>query len=171
MKIAVLTFDGFNELDSFIACSILNRANLPGWKACITCPSDIVTSMNGVVVHAQQPLRYAAEADVVLIGSGVRTRQVVGDEGIMSNIVLDPRRQLIGSQCSGALFLLRLDLLDGAPVCTDSRTRPELEAAGLSVLDAAFHARGNIATAGGCLASHYLAAWVLCRGAGTALAR
>jgi hypothetical protein len=34
------------------------------------------------------------------------------------------------------------------------------------VLNAAFFARGNVATAGGCLASPYLAAWVIARSEG-----
>jgi hypothetical protein len=33
------------------------------------------------------------------------------------------------------------------------------------VLDQPFYAQGNIATAGGCLASQYLAAWILLRAA------
>ena len=56
MRIAVLTFDGFNELDSFVAASILNRVKLPGWKAEITAPTSSVCSMNGVRVERQQPL-------------------------------------------------------------------------------------------------------------------
>ena len=32
MHIAILTFDGFNELDSFIALGILNRVKTPGWR-------------------------------------------------------------------------------------------------------------------------------------------
>ncbi|MFH4496249.1 AraC family transcriptional regulator, partial [Vibrio alginolyticus] len=32
MDIAVLTFDGFNELDSFIAAGILNRMKDVGWN-------------------------------------------------------------------------------------------------------------------------------------------
>ena len=35
--------------------------------------------------------------------------------------------------------------------------------AGVRVLDQPFHADGNIGTAGGCLASQYLAAWILLR--------
>jgi hypothetical protein len=31
MRIAVLTFDGFNEIDSFVASNILNRVK--GWSA------------------------------------------------------------------------------------------------------------------------------------------
>jgi hypothetical protein len=38
--------------------------------------------------------------------------------------------------------------------------------AGVRVEDAAFHARGPIATAGGCLASQYLAAWMMATRAG-----
>ena len=33
MQVAVLTFDGFNELDSFIAAAILNRLRAQGWAA------------------------------------------------------------------------------------------------------------------------------------------
>jgi transcriptional regulator GlxA family with amidase domain len=40
--------------------------------------------------------------------------------------------------------------------------------AGVDVLDAPFVAHGNVATAGGCLASQYLAAWIISRLAGTA---
>lgn len=38
MQIAVLTFDGFNELDSFVAAAILNRLRGQGWEAHITPP-------------------------------------------------------------------------------------------------------------------------------------
>jgi hypothetical protein len=38
MKIAILTFEGFNEIDSFVACGILNRMKKSGWKAEIACP-------------------------------------------------------------------------------------------------------------------------------------
>ena len=39
MEIAILTFDGFNELDSFVAAGIMNRLNAKGWKAQITAPT------------------------------------------------------------------------------------------------------------------------------------
>jgi hypothetical protein len=35
--------------------------------------------------------------------------------------------------------------------------------AGVQVLDQPFYAEGSVATAGGCLASQYLAAWILLR--------
>jgi len=163
MQIAVLTFDGFNELDSFIAAGLLNRMAAKGWRAHITSPTSEVTSMNGVTIQRQKPLAFAAEADAVLIGSGVKTREIAADQGLLSTIALDPTRQLIGAQCSGTLLLAKLGLIGDLPACTDLTTKPWVIDAGIEVLDAPFVAHGNVATAGGCLASQYLAAWIIAR--------
>jgi hypothetical protein len=53
MNIAILTFDGFNELDSFIAAGILNRLKGNGWNVQITCPSDTATSMNRITIQSK----------------------------------------------------------------------------------------------------------------------
>jgi transcriptional regulator GlxA family with amidase domain len=164
MQVAVLTFEGFNELDSFIAAAMINRVEK--LEALIVCPTERVASMNGVVVHSQAPLGFACEADAVIVGSGVGTRDLVRDPALMSQLELDPARQLIAAQCSGALVLAKLGLLGGVPACTDSKTKPWVEEAGIKVLDQPFVAHGNVATAGGCLGSHYLAAWVIARLAG-----
>jgi transcriptional regulator GlxA family with amidase domain len=168
VRIAVLSFDGFNELDSFIALGLLNR--VPGWKAEITGPTPQVTSMGGVAVTVQRPLEHANEADAVIFGSGLYTRAIAENGALLDRLRLDPLRQLIGSQCSGALLLARLGLLGDMPACTDLTTRPWLVEAGVRVEDAPFHARGPVATAGGCLSSQYLAAWVMLRAAGEAVA-
>lgn len=165
MQIAVLTFDGFNELDSFVAAGILNRMRIAGWEAHITCPTLEVTSMNGVTIRRQKPLEFASEADAVLIGSGVKTRDIATDDALLSLIRLDPTRQLIGAQCSGTLLLAKLGLIDDLPACTDLTTKPWVIEAGVNVIDAPFVAQGNVATAGGCLASQYLATWMIARGA------
>ena len=170
MHIAILTFDGFNELDSFIALGILNRVKKPGWRVSIASPRAQVESMNGVTVSAQCALAQAAQADAVLVGSGMLTRQVVNDAALMASLTLDPTRQLIGAQCSGTLVLARLGLLAGVPACTDLITQPWVEEAGVSVLNQPFFARQNLATAGGCLASPYLAAWMIARLEGQAAA-
>ncbi|MFM9853836.1 MAG: DJ-1/PfpI family protein [Sphingomonadaceae bacterium] len=163
MQIAILTFDGFNELDSFVAMTILGRMKAKGWAAHITSPTPEVTSMNGVTVKAQRPLDFAAEADAVLIGSGIYTRQIAADPALLARLSLDPARQLIGAQCSGTLLLAKLGLIGDLPACTDSTTKPWVIEAGVTVLDTPFIAHGNVATAGGCLASQYLAAWMIAR--------
>lgn len=165
MQIAVLTFDGFNELDSFIAAGILNRLRAEGWAAHITAPAPEVTSMNGVTVRRQKPLDFANEADAVIVGSGMKTREIAADAALLSQLKLDPTRQLIAAQCSGTLLLARLGLIGALPACTDLTTKPWVIEAGIEVIDAPFVAHGNVATAGGCLASQYLAAWIIARGA------
>ena len=142
VHIAILTFDGFNELDSLIALGVLNRIKSPGWRVTIATPSPRVRSMNGVTIESMASLDQAI--------MGVLRR-------------LDPARQLIAGQCSGALVLAKLGLLDGVPACTDLTTKPWVVAAGVQVLNQPFFASGNLATAGGCLASPYLAAWIIAR--------
>lgn len=167
MQVAILTFEGFNELDSFIAAGILNRMKGDGWNVQITSPTAQVTSMNGVTIDAQQPLEFANQADVVLFGSGILTRDIASDEAILSRLALNPAKQLIGAQCSGALLLAKLGLLTNLSACTDLTTKPWVIEAGVEVLNQPFFAQGSIATAGGCLASQYLAAWAIAALAGT----
>jgi transcriptional regulator GlxA family with amidase domain len=166
MRVAILTFDGFNELDSFIALGLINRLRPDGWTAELAAPTQQVTSMNGVTVQAQQPLEFANEADVVLFGSGIYTRAIAENTTLLDRLQLDPLRQLIGGQCSGVLLMARLGLVGTMPACTDTLTKPWVIEAGVLVVDEPFHARGPIATAGGCMASVYLAAWAMARRAG-----
>ena len=171
MHIAILTFDGFNELDSLIALGILNRVKVPGWRVSLACPTPRVRSMNGVVLESQCSLDEASAADAVIVGSGLKTREIVADPALMAQLRLDPARQLLGAQCSGALIMARLGLLDGVPACTDLTTKPWVIEAGVDVLDQPFYADGNVATAGGCLGSQYLASWVIARLEGLDAAR
>ena len=171
MQVAILTFDGFNELDSFVAAAIINRLRPHGWAAHITAPTETVTSMNGVVVHRQRPLAFLEEADAVLIGSGVRTREIAADGAMLGRLRLDPTRQLIAAQCSGTLLSARLGLIGDLPACTDLTTKPWAVEAGVRVIDTPFAAHGNVATAGGCLAASYLATWMITRGGQPELAR
>jgi transcriptional regulator GlxA family with amidase domain len=174
MHVAILTFDGFNELDSLIAFGMLSRVSLLGdkdWRVRIASPTPRVTSMNGLTVDAHIGLEEACAADAVLIGSGMKTREVAQDRAIMDLLQLDPRRQLIAAQCSGTYVLAKLGLTGQLSACTDNTSKPWVQAAGVRVVNQAFIAHGNIATAGGCLASQYLSAWLLTRLRGEAEAR
>ncbi len=171
MHIAILTFQGFNELDSLVALGVLNRIKKPNWRVTLCCPEPTVTSMNGVTVHAQSTLSEVESADAIVVGSGIKTREVVADEGLMSRLRLDPKRQLIGAQCSGTLILAKLGMLGSLPACTDLTTKPWVQEAGIEVLNQPFVAAGNVATAGGCFASQYLAAWIIARTEGEEAAK
>ncbi|WP_328617449.1 DJ-1/PfpI family protein [Amycolatopsis sp. NBC_00355] len=162
MHTAILTFDGYNELDSLIALGVLNRVT--GMRVSIASSAPRVTSMNGVTIDAMIGLEEACTADAVIVGSGSKTREVVEDPAVMATLRgLDPARQLLAAQCSGTLVLAKLGLLAGVPACTDLTTKPWVLAAGVEVLNQPFFARGDLATAGGCLASTYLATWIIAR--------
>ena len=163
MHIAILTFHGFNELDSLIALGVLNRVKKPDWRVTLCCPDSEVTSMNGVTVKAQSRLEESETADAVIVGSGIQTREVVESPALLARIMLNPERQLIAAQCSGTLILAKLGLVTGVPACTDLTTKPWVQEAGVEVLNQPFFAKGNVATAGGCFASPYLAAWIIAR--------
>lgn len=166
MNIAILTFDGFNELDSFIAFGILNRMKPEGWNVQITCPTSQVTSMNGLTIDAQQDLEFANTADAVIFGSGMKTRDIAKDKALLGRLNLNSENQLIAAQCSGTLLLATLGLLNNVPACTDLISKPWVVEAGVEVLNQPFVANNNVATAGGCLASQYLATWILLKLAG-----
>ena len=166
MHIAILTFDGFNELDSLIAYGMLSRISLlgdPDWKVSIASPTTKVTSMNGLSIDAHIDLKQANDADAVVIGSGMKTREVANNALILDQLKLNPSRQLIAAQCSGTFLLAKLGLIGQMPACTDTTSKPWVQAAGVNILNQAFYSSGNLATAGGCLSAQYISAWLIAR--------
>jgi transcriptional regulator GlxA family with amidase domain len=167
MNVAVLTFDGFNELDSLVVAALLNRLADEGVRAFITAPTHEVTSKNGLTVRAQRGLDFASTADAVVIGSGVHAEAHAADADLLGRLDLDPARQLIVSQCSGAFMLAALGLVEpGRPICTDLSSAPGIKALGFTSPGKPFHAEGDVASAGGCLSSQYVAAWIAGRALG-----
>jgi transcriptional regulator GlxA family with amidase domain len=68
---------------------VLNRVKSPGWRISLACPAPKVTSMNGVTVHAQCTLEDACAADAVIVGSGIRTRDIANDPELMGQLLRD----------------------------------------------------------------------------------
>jgi len=50
--------------------------------------------MNGVVVHAQSRLSEATSADAVIVGSGIRTREIVNDPTLRRQALPTPRARV-----------------------------------------------------------------------------
>jgi len=110
MHVAIVTFDGFSEIDTFVALGLLNRLEDNGWRAELASPAAYVTSTNGVTVQAQRPLEFANDADVVLFGSNMYARALSSNSALLDRLTLDPLRQTIGAIGSGSLLLARLGL-------------------------------------------------------------
>lgn len=167
MNIAIVAFDRFNEIDVFVPFNILKRVKNIPWKVDIVAVKPTVQSMNGIILSDLASTECLSNADAVLIGSGSDTAAMVQNRHFIDSIELQPSRQLLAAQCSGALILQSKGLLNGKSVSVDRRTEKVLQSdQNIRLMEKPFTAQGNIATAGGCLSSPTLAAWIIYRLAG-----
>jgi transcriptional regulator GlxA family with amidase domain len=161
MKTSIVIFDQFTDLDLFLMWDLLNRVPQPAWEVRILGEQSHHVSATGIAVPTHGLIEEANHSDVVLFVSGQGTRRKMKDQAWLSRFRLNPEKQMIGSICSGALLLAALKLLEGKTATTYPTTRETLESLGVTVEEKAFVEHGNIATAGGCLASQYLVGWVI----------
>ena len=161
MKVSIVIFDNFTDIDLWLMWDLLNRVRVDDWSVRILGELETHISVTGMTTNTHGRLEEARDADAVLIVSGPGTRDRILDEAWLANLKLDPSRQLIGSICSGSLILAKLGLLEGKTATTYPTSRPLLEELGVEVVEKPFVAHGNVATAGGCLAQQYLIGWVV----------
>jgi transcriptional regulator GlxA family with amidase domain len=161
MKIAIVIFDKFTDIDLFLMWDLLNRVRVDDWSVKILGENDAHVSATGISIATQGRIEEANDADAVLFVSGQGTRAKMVDKDWLSRFRLNPERQFIGSICSGALLLAALRLLDGKTATTYPTTKTALESFGVEVVEKPFVANGRVATAGGCLAQQYLIGWIV----------
>jgi transcriptional regulator GlxA family with amidase domain len=160
MKLSIVAFDNFTDIDVFLMWDIFNRVDAPNWSVEILGSQDSHISSTGIRIPMHGQLERARHSDAVLFASGIGTRAVIKDQAYLDRLQLDPTKQLIGSMCSGSLILAKLGLIQG-PATTYPTSRRELIAMGVEVVERPFVRNGNVATAAGCLAAQYLAGWII----------
>ena len=170
MKVAIIAFDGFTDVDAMLPFDFFHRVKVPygagyegPWRVRLLADRQRITSYSGIAVETHGGLADAAQADGVFVVSGDGSREKIDDPAFLAALRLDPRRQIIGAIDSGALVLAALGLLDGLSATTYPTVMPELEAMGVRTEDRPLVIHGNIATGGGCLASLDLCAWMVGR--------
>jgi transcriptional regulator GlxA family with amidase domain len=161
MKIAIVIFDKFTDIDLFLMWDLLNRVRVENWEVKILGESDRHVSVTNVEIKTHGRIEEANDADAVLFVSGQGTRAKMVDQDWLSRFHLNAQRQFIGSICSGSLLLAALGLLDNKTATTYPTSRAALENFGVEVVEKPFVAHGRVATAGGCLAQQYLIHWVV----------
>ncbi len=161
MKISIVIFDQFTDIDLFLMWDLLNRVRVTGWEVRILGDKPQNLSTTGIAVPTHGLVEEANESDVVLFVSGQGTRSKMKDREWLSRFHLNPDKQMIGSICSGSLILAALGLLDGKTATTYPTSKAALESFGITVEEKPFVGHGNVATSGGCLASQYLVGWVI----------
>ena len=161
MKTSIVIFDNFTDLDLWLMWDLLNRVRVDNWSVRILGERESHISVTGMTAATHGRLNDAQDSDAVLVVSGPGTRDRILDDGWLSQLNLNPDRQMIGSICSGSLILAKLGLLQGKTATTYPTSKPLLESLGVEVVEKPFVAHGNVATAGGCLAQQYLIGWVV----------
>jgi len=161
MKIAIVIFDKFTDVDLWLMWDLLNRVQVENWSVKILGEKNSHVSATEISVATHGSIKEANDADAVLFVSGQGTHAKMIDKDWLSRFHLNPEKQLIGSICSGALILAALGLLEGKMATTYPTSKAALESFGVEIVEKPFVANGNVATAGGCLAQQYLVGWVI----------
>ncbi|MDQ3803920.1 MAG: DJ-1/PfpI family protein [Acidobacteriota bacterium] len=163
MKVAIVTFDDFTDLDLFILWDLLNRVEEPDWQVKFLGDKESHVSSTGVEVKMHGRLGEANTSDAVLFCSGKGTRKKIQDQTFLEAFELDEAKQLLGAIDSGALLLGALGLLRGKKATSypSAEIKKALEGMGAEVVWESFIRDGNVATAAQCLAGQYLAGWVI----------
>ena len=168
MKIAMVAFEGFTDVDLFLPWDLFYRvkdatyaAYAGEWDVRICADRPRFASYSGLAIDRHEPLAWANDADAVFIVSGPGSRLKIQEPAFLAALRLDPARQLVAAIDSGVLILAKLGLLDGLSATTYPSVFAELEAMGVTTERRPLVIHGNVATGGGCLATQDLAAWIV----------
>lgn len=163
MKISIVAFDDFTDLDLFILWDLLKRVEQINWQVKLLGDKESHVSSTGIEVKMHGRLEEANSSDAVLFCSGRGARRKMTDESFLRAFKLDPKRQFIGAIDSGALLLGALGLLTGKSATSypTAENKKTLESFGATVVWQSFVSQGNIATAAQCLSGKFLAGWVI----------
>lgn len=163
MKVVIVAFDGFTDIDVFLPWDLLNRVKLrhADWQVKIIGSKATHRSVCGIELPMQGDLTECATADVVFFASGPGTRAIIKDPEQLKQYQLNADTQLICSMCSGSLILAALGLLDGQKATTYPTSAEILRTYNVEVVELPLVVNGNIATAAGCLAAISLVSWII----------
>jgi len=176
MRIEIVIFDGFDELDALGPFEALTSAGAPFEVA-------LVGADGAGEVRGDHGLRLVVDAglgspDAVIVpGGGWLDRAEAGSwaqaqRGALPAKLaeLAPTVQWTASVCTGAMLLNKAGLLRGRTATTNRNAQGELAAAGVTVLPNRVVDDGNIVTAGGIICGIDLALWLIEREADAELA-
>ncbi|HEY9678947.1 MAG TPA: DJ-1/PfpI family protein [Drouetiella sp.] len=173
MKIQVLLFDGFEEMDVFGVFEPLRMADIPVEFVTLR-KQNLVTACYGarVVPDGVLDLEHAPDLLVVPGGGWIARSEVGAWAEAQKGEVLEALRKLsaqpciIVSVCAGAMLLAKAGLLKGRTATTNSALYEELYQENVNVIKTRVVDDGNIITAGGITASLDLGIWLVQRFSG-----
>ena len=178
MKIDIILFDGFDELDAIAPYEVLRTAAQLGAALDVT----LVGAHGGATITASHGTRIVVDrgpsedADVVLVpgggyfrGAGIRAEL---ERGVLPRIVTaaHARGAIVGSVCTGAMLLAATGITAGRRMTTHQFAIDDLRASGAEVVEGRFVDDGDIVSAGGVTAGIDLALHLVERFGGATIA-
>jgi transcriptional regulator GlxA family with amidase domain len=180
VRIAIVVFDGFDEVDAIGPYEVLQNAVLGGADAEVDLvtldPAERVTASHGLVVEPQGQLDGSYDL-VVVPGGGWNDRAPSGafaeaQRGELPAALADLHEDgaVMASVCTGGMLLSAAGLTRGRPAVTHHAALEEFASAGAEVVDARVVDDGNLVTSGGVTSGIDLALWIVEREWGKPLA-
>jgi transcriptional regulator GlxA family with amidase domain len=180
MRIAVVIYDGFDEIDAVGPYEVFQNAARGGADAQVDLvtlePAERVTASHGLVVEPQGELdgRYDL---VVVPGGGWNDRAGSGafaeaERGKLPSALADLHEggAAVASVCTGGMLLSAAGLTRGRPATTHHSALEELASAGAEIVNARVVDDGDLVTSGGVTSGIDMALWLVEREWGKALA-
>jgi transcriptional regulator GlxA family with amidase domain len=182
MRIDVLIYPGFDELDAVAPFEVLHNAKLRGAPfdlRLVAAPSTgEIVAAHGLRLSCDAKLGSGPRPDLIVVpgggwidGSAAGARAEV-NRGEIPTLLADLHRAgvTIAAVCTGAMLLSAAGILRGRAAVTHHGAIADLEAAGANVVRARVVDDGNVITAGGVTSGLDLALWLVERFAGPAIA-
>jgi transcriptional regulator GlxA family with amidase domain len=182
MRMAVLVFDGFDELDAIGPLEVLRNAAAMGDVDLVVELVDLdgaaeVTGSHGLRVRPDGRLQAGRFDLVVVPGGGWNDRGPKGawaeaERGGLPRVLAAAHEAgtVVATVCTGAMLATAAGLTRGRPAVTHHGAIEELRASGARVVEARVVDDGDLVTAGGVTSGIDMALWLVERHFGAALA-
>lgn len=173
MKIQIVVYDGFDELDAIAPFEVLRSAATAGADVQV----ELVTLEGATEITAAYGLRIEPEARLdldnppallVVPGGGWVARAPKGARAEVARgdlpaaiAHLHAAGTIIASVCTGAMLLAAAGLTNGRPATTNHSALEELRGSGAEIVAARVVDDGDLITAGGVTSGLDLALWLV----------
>jgi transcriptional regulator GlxA family with amidase domain len=182
MRIDVLIYPGFDELDAVAPFEVLKNAVVRGASfdvRFVAAPEKgTIVAAHGLRVDCDAALGEGPQPDILVVPGGgwidgsAAGARAEADRGVIPTRLAEHHKAgvTLAAVCTGAMLLAAANLLRGRPAITHHGAIADLEAAGAKLVRARVVDDGDVITAGGVTSGLDLALWLVERFASPAIA-